>query len=255
MFDVNENGDLIYSNPSGATPVPGIPGGSLYDAPEETPAPQDDGIDSPSGDASADIQIPDGSLSSPDPGRIDSDVSGGDAFPVSGDLSLTTSGDIYIYPDIPADASLLDDRSAASATVLGLPNTASLQYLEDAARGYPSWYKYMAFKTDASYSQSMVLYIGAAGEKNPSQNRIDFTNVDRIEINYIRSGTTNYYQYQKYHYDSCQVPYNTDVFLYTNVVDGYAEFDLPSGLPVAGILFTALAVGIVSLILKGGGKR
>ncbi|AXF52338.1 MAG: hypothetical protein [Inoviridae sp.] len=113
----------------------------------------------------------------------------------------------------------------------------------------------MAFKTDASYSQSMVLYIGAIGEKNASQNRLDFKNVDRIEINYVRSGSTYYYQYQKYHYDSYQIPYNTDVFLYTNVVDGYAVFDSPGPYSVTALLFLAFAIAIISLIVKGVGKR
>lgn len=250
MFDVDENGDLIYSPDADATPLPDIQDGSLFDSQDTSPAPQGEGTDYSSDDLSEEIPPADDFTpdASPVPVTAPFDVSGGD-------LSLTTSGDIYIYPDFPADPYALEDRSATSATVTGLPNSSSLQYLEDVARGYPSWYKYMAFKTDASYSQSMVLYIGSAGKKDASRNRIDFTNVDRIEINYVRSGSSYYYQYQKYHYDSYQIPYNTDVFLYTNAVDGYAEFDLQKPYSVSGLLFLALAIVVIGFIFRGGGKR
>ncbi|AXH73581.1 MAG: hypothetical protein [Inoviridae sp.] len=101
----------------------------------------------------------------------------------------------------------------------------------------------------------MVLYIAALGSKNPAQNRLDFEDVDRVEINYVRSGNTYYYQYVKNHYDSFQVSYSSDVFLYTNVVDGYARFHRTAFSPLVWILLLAAAVAVVSLFLKGGGKR
>lgn len=166
------------------------------------------------------------------------------------ELSVTTSGDIYIYPDVPEEEMPAEARAVTSATVTGLPNSSSLQYLEDVMRGYPSHYKYMAFKSDANYSQSMVLYVGAAGEKNPAQNRIDLTDVDQIEVQYTRSGSTYYYSYYKTHFDSYQISYDSDVFLYTNVVEGYAQFDLPKSFPVSGYIFLALCVAVLALIFR-----
>lgn len=271
MFDVSENGDLIYNVDPDVTPVPSEDG-SLFSVPDESPAPQgeisQDGAD---GTVSGDV-VPELSPS-PFPESVFDPVTGelvtatpspspvpSDLFPeLEGDLSLTTSGDIYIYPEMPEEELSAEDweavRSVTSANVTGLPNSTSLQYLEDVARGYPAHYKYMAFKSDATYSQSMVLYIGATGEKNTSQNRMEFTDVDRIEVNYIRSSSTSYYQYVKSHYDSYSVPYDTNVFLYTNIIDGYAEFDIDSPFPVAGFLFLAAAAVILSLIFRGGGKN
>lgn len=268
MFDVSENGDLIYNNNPDVTPIPSEDG-SLYSVPDETPAPQgENGDGTVLGDAAYESAAP----PSPSPDVVIDPVTGElitpspspdvTSFPeLTGDLSLTISGDVYIYPDIPENQATemsLEDleaaRSVTSASVTGLPNSTSLQYLEDVARGYPAHYKYMAFKTDASYSQSMVLYIGAAGEKNASQNRLDFTDVDRIEVNYIRTGSTNYYQYVKNHYSTYQIPYDTNVFLYTNVVDGYAQFDIDKPYPVSGFLFLAAAIAILLMIFRGGGK-
>lgn len=267
MFDVSENGDLIYNNNPDVTPFPSEDG-SLYSVPDGTPASQgEDGYGTVLGDAAYESVAP--PAPSPDP-FIDP-VTGELIFPspspglsspfpdLTGGLSLTTSGDIYIYPDMPEEELSLEEwdasRSVTSANVTGLPNSTSLQYLEDVVRGYPSHYKYMAFKSDSSYSQSMVLYIGVSGEKNVSQNLMQFTDVDRIEVNYIRSSSTNYYQYVKSHYDSYSVPYATNVFLYTNIVDGYAEFDIDSPFPVSGFLFLAAAAVILSLIFRGGGRN
>lgn len=250
MFDVDENGQMQYIPDPDNTPDPDLPGDSLYSPPVDqaeemeaspSPAPEEEsGMETDNDPDQAIDQL--------------TSTSGNNTYQLvipglefdSEDMAITTSGDIYIYPDLPEEETFaLDDtRSSTSATVTGLPNSSSLQFLEDVSRGYPSWYMYLCFKTDASYSQSQVLYIGEKAEKNPSQNRIDFTNVDKIEVNYIRqSSSSSYYQYTKTHYDSFQVSYNTDVFLYTNVVDGYAEFDIPSSKnPVYGLLIPLIAV-------------
>lgn len=250
MFETDSDGNLIFIDNHGDDSVPAD---NLFSVPE-SPSLLD------SEEEALQDSVPDASFppspDSPYPVTGGLDVSGGDLsfFDSDKPFTMTTSGDIYVYPDHPENLSLETDRSVSSADVTGLPNATSLQYLEDVARGYPSWYKYMAFKSDANYSQSMVLYIAASGEKNPSSSRMDFKDVDRIEINYIRSGNTYYYQYKKSHYASYQVPYNTNVFLYTNVIDGYAHFDIKQPYSITGILFVAAAVALLSLILRGGGK-
>lgn len=243
MFEVDENGDLIYNGESD----PVSDDGDLFNIPEdvvsdEEPLPEEN------------IEINEFPL-----------TGSGNSFtlPVSGlsvsgeDINLTTSGDIYIYPDLPDDEPLMEDRSVYTANVTGLPNTTTLAYLEEAAKGYPYWYDYMCFKTDANYSQSMCLWIGPKAEKNPAQNRIDFSDgVDCIQVNYIRNGSTSnyYYQYSKVHYETYQIPYNSDVFLYTNIIDGYAQFDIKKDFPVSGYLLLGIIIGIIFLIFRGGGK-
>lgn len=259
MFNVSEDGTLIYEPDNTDESVTD----DLFQAPldEEaedllppSPAPDGEGaLEDPAGSPYPSPSIaPDGMadlFASPSPAP----VAGLDI--TSGELSVTTSGDIYIYPET-AEMDIPDDRSATAATARGLPNATSLSYLEDVARGYPSWYKYMSFKTDDTYSQSQVLWIGEKAEKNPSQNRIDFTNVDRIEVNYIRqSSSSSYYQYTKTHYDSYQVAYNTDVFLYTNAVSGYAQFDLNNKAMSPGIIFLLAAAALIALIFRGGGRQ
>lgn len=165
-----------------------------------------------------------------------------------GDFSVTTSGDVYIYPESPEMEALAEDRSVYAADVLGLPNSSSLQYLEDVAGTYPDWYKYMAFKSDANYSQSMALWIAPKASVSGSQNRVTFEDADCIEVRYVRSGTSNYYQYVRTHYDSYQVAFDSDVFLYTNIVDGYARFDIPQGIsPALGLV--ALVLGFIFAVL------
>lgn len=263
MFNVGEDGTLLYVPDPDAVPSPSPDGGSLFDVPEDAPQAPEEGVlegqaadpQAPE-DAAAD-GVPEGLTGSGNSVSLPTGSGNAVYVPVAspdGDFSVTTSGDVYIYPEVPEEA-LAEARSSSAATVLGLPNATSLQYLEDVAVGYPSWYKYMAFKTDANYSQSMVLYIAPQGGRAASQQRIDFTDVDCIEVRYVRSGTTNYYQYAKTHYDSYQVAYDSDVFLYTNVVDGYARLDLQQPFPVSRILFLALAVSVILLILRGGGKH
>lgn len=256
MFDVDENGNLLYI-PDSDSDVSGFEDG-LFALPEEgeidqLPPEESDPYGEES-DFSEDESL-DPSYDLDDFGENLFTGSGNNAF--SGDMTLTTSGDIYIYPDGPEPELLAEDRSAYTANVQGLPNTTTLAYLEDVASGYPSWYDYMCFKTDANYSQSMCLWIGPKAVKNPSQNRIDFSGgVDCIQVNYVRNGSTSnyYYQYSKVHYDIYQIPYNSDVFLYTNVVDGYAEFDIPAGINVVGIVFLAFDIIVLSAIFRGGGK-
>lgn len=214
-------------------PVPSLTPSPDVLSPDVSPSPLPDGMDP-------------GLLPSPAPAQIVNPTINLDPE----ELSVTTSGDIYIYPDGPEEEMLAEARAVSSATVTGLPNTSSLQYLEDCMRGYPSHYKYMAFKSDANYSQSMVLFVGASGEKNASQDRIDLTDVDQIEVRYTRSGSSYYYSYYKTHFDSYQISYNSDVFLYTNVVEGYAQFDLPKSFPVSGYLFLALGIAVLALIFR-----
>lgn len=270
MFDVAEDGTLIYVPEDGSGDAPAPDDGSLFSPPEETEALlQEDGMESPSpdeenGSLDGEADAPEEVTPSPAPGDVPLTGSGNAVtLPVSGlsvsgeDVTLTTSGDVYIYPELPDAELLAENRSAYAANVQGLPNATTLAYLEDVAAGYPSWYEYMCFKTDSNYAQSMCLWIGPDGSKNPAQNRMDFSGgVDCIQVNYVRNGTTSnyYYQYSKVHYDSYQIPYNSDVFLYTNIVDGYAEFDVPKGLNVAGIVFLAFAAVVLSAIFRGGGK-
>lgn len=256
MFDVDTNGDLLYVPDTGSGNAAALPAGTLFDPDPDSSAavmedPTESSLPTPEigQDDPADVDIL--PLESPEPLLTGS----GNAvsLPIGDDITLSTSGDIYIYPETGA-ADLPEARSATSASVEGLPNSTSLSYLEDVVNGYPSWYKYMAFKSDASYSQSMVLWIAPQGVKNASQNRIDFTDVDCIDVAYTRSGSTNYYQYRKTHYDSYQIPYDSDVFLYTNVVDGYAQFLPEESIPVKSILFSVFLLVVGLLIFRGGGK-
>lgn len=269
MFDVSEDGTLLYV-PDTDDLTANPDDGSLFSPPVEAEVPpQEDDLESPPPDEEAgtldgEDSSPEELTASPAPDDVPFTGSGNSVtLPVSGlsvsgeDVTLTTSGDVYIYPELPDAEPLADMRTAFSATVQGLPNTTTLAYLEDVAAGYPDWYEYMCFKTDANYAQSMCLWIGPKGSKNPAQNRMDFSDgVDCIQVNYVRSGSTSnyYYQYSKVHYDSYQIPYNTDVFLYTNIVDGYAEFDVPKGINVVGIVLLAFAAVVLSAIFRGGGK-
>lgn len=274
MFGAAEDGTLIYDGDTD----PGVPApdgdGGLFAPPAEPEevlpeAPVEgaslDG-EAPA-DAGEDISLPelmppsaDGLTGSGNSASLPTGSGNTVYVPVAvpsedADVSLTTSGDVYIYPELPDAEPLADARSATAANVDGLPNATSLAYLEDVAAGYPSWYKYMAFKTDANYSQSMVLWIAPQGVKHPSQNRLEFSGgVDCIEVRYIRSSSTSYYQYYKTHYDSYSIPYDTDVFLYTDVVDGYARLDLQPGLPLPGILLGAAVLAVVLMIFRGGAK-
>lgn len=218
--------------------------------PVPSPSPSPDGLDPGVSSGVSPSPLPDGLDASLSPSPAPAQIVNPTINLEPEELSVTTSGDIYIYPDGPEEEMPAEARAVSAATVTGLPNSSSLQYLEDVMRGYPSHYKYMAFKSDANYSQSMVLYVGAAGEKNPAQNRIDLTDVDQIEVQYTRSGSTYYYSYYKTHFDSYQISYNSDVFLYTNVVDGYAQFDLPKSFPVSGYLFLALGIAVLGLIFR-----
>lgn len=268
MFDVDEDGSIIYAPDPDAVGPAADADGTLFVFPSESE-------EAPEMDADADAledEAPDEELQAPDEesGLVDeaagSSLTGSGnsvSIPVSGlevsgdEMTITTSGDVYIYPDGPEEEPLAEMRSAYSATVQGLPNATTLSYLEDVAEGYPSWYKYMAFKTDSNYSQSMALWIGPKAVKSPAQNRIDFSDgVDCIQVNYVRNGSTSnyYYQYNKVHYDVYQITYNSDVFLYTNVVDGYGELDVKEPYSVVGIVLLSFAVAVSFRIFRGGGK-
>lgn len=263
MFDVGEDGTIVYDGDTDALPSAPDGDGSLFAPPAEPEealpeAPAEDAPpDGEAGMEAGEPPLPDVTGSG---NSVQLPTGSGNAVyvPVAspdGDFSVTTSGDVYIYPELPDAEPLAEARSATTANVLGLPNATSLAYLEDVAQGYPSWYHYMAFKTDSNYSQSMALWIAPQAEKSPSQNRMDFSGgVDCIEVRYVRSGSTNYYQYHMSHYDSYSIAYDTDVFLYTDVVDGYARLDLEPALPLPAILVGAAVLAVVLMIFRGGAK-
>lgn len=266
MFNVDEDGSLLYVPGSDDTGLD-VPEGGLFSPPEEVAdvlsSSQESGEDGevahPQEDGALDEEAHlDGDGQAPLTGSGNSVQIPFSGLSISGEeLSITTSGDIYVYPDLPEDEMPVDARSAYAANVQGLPNATSLQYLADVAEGYPDWYEYLCFRTDATYAQSMVLWIGPKGEKNPAQNRIDFSDgVDCVQLNYVRNGTSGsyYYQYNKLHYDSYQIPYNTDVFLYTDIIDGYADFGIMPSYSVVGIAVMAFVVAVIFAILRGGGK-
>ena len=147
---------------------------------------------------------------------------------------------------------------AAPATSPGIPNSQSLSYLEDVVAGYPSYYKYVAYRTSTDYSQAMVLYVARKAEL--TGNTVLMQDVDVIQLVYDRgAGSYNARYYREYqHRDTESVVLSDNAFVYTNVTDGYAQFDAAADAALSSHLLVAAMLGaLISFVLNRllGGTR
>lgn len=145
---------------------------------------------------------------------------------------------------------------AVPSSATGYPNSSSVSYLEDVVAGYPVGYDYVAYRTSDEYAQPMILIIGPKAVVNG--NSVVIENADIIEINYITgSGYNNYNITRSFSKDpSAQVTLNEETLMYTNVVPGYATFEVSGreesfNISFAGGLIIALLFFVIGRLLGG----
>lgn len=148
---------------------------------------------------------------------------------------------------------------AVPSSATGFPNTSSLAYLEDVVQGYPLDYGYVAYRTNDSYAQSMILFIGP--EYSYSGDQIEIQDCDIVELEYVQgSGYSNYYISRTYdHEDLSQVTISDTSLVYTNIIPGYAAFETTMQHSMTGSYLIAALIGAAaSFILSrliGGTKH
>lgn len=175
---------------------------------------------------------------------IENSVSSGDVVQPPLDVPLSSGGDIITYNvyAVPSDAT-------------GYPNANSLSYLEDVVKGYPLDYDYVAFRTDSSYAQSMILYVGP--NASGSGSNIHFDKCDIIELTYHYESYNNSWLQRSYLQDSdVDISLSSNTLAYSNILPGYATFDntmedTKTGVFLAGALILAAGTFIISRILGG----
>lgn len=140
----------------------------------------------------------------------------------------------------------------------GYPNANSLSYLEDVVRSYPLDYDYVCYRTDKDYAQSMILYIG--DDATVSGNRITFDQCDVIELDYQYQNYNSSWLDRNYYQDSnVSISLGSDTLAYTNVVPGYASFDVTTSHKTSSFGLVGILVGVVALTvllrLIGGSRN
>lgn len=162
------------------------------------------------------------------------DVSSGDAAAISTPVSYqAVTYNVYAVP--------------SSAT--GYPNSSSVAYLEDVVAGYPVGYDYVAYRTSDEYAQPMVLIIGP--KASVSGDTVSIENADIIELVYNQGSGYNSYVTRSYSQDpAASVTLNPESLVYTNVLPGYATFEVSGREESFNLNFAAgLIVAVVFFLI------
>lgn len=140
----------------------------------------------------------------------------------------------------------------------GYPNANSLSYLEDVVRSYPLDYDYVCYRTSEDYAQSMILYIGEDAEV--TGNSVYFDKCDIVELDYQYQNYNSSWLDRNYFQDSdVTINLGSDTLAYTNVVPGYASFDVTTSHKTSSFGLVGILVGVVALTvllrLIGGSRN
>lgn len=169
------------------------------------------------------------------------------AVPVAEDPEVSTGGDTVVYNvyAVPSDST-------------GYPNANSLNYLEDVVRSYPLDYDYVCFRTDDQYAQSMILYIG--DDATVSGNRIHFDECDVINLDYRYENYNNSWLNREFYQDTnVDITLGSSTLAYTNMIPGYAAFDVTTSHKTSNFGFVGILVGVFAFVvllrLIGGSKN
>lgn len=197
MFFLNENGELEYAGATDNNDASLFANGDmdLYSV-ETSEVVETD----PSGDS---IGVDDGSI-------VPSSTTNHTPDLTSGVTNIENYNNITVY--------------AVPSAAAGYPNSSSLSYMEDIVAGYPLHYKYLSFRTDESYAQSMILYVAPVATVEGTT--VTLEDCDIVSLDYIRdSGSySNYLDRSDSHEDSVTVDIPTSSIVYTNVLPGYGTF-------------------------------
>lgn len=197
MFFINENGEIEYAGPVDDGDASLFANGDmdLYTVETSEVAATD-----PSGTS---ISVDDGTI-------VPSSTSNHTPDLTSGVTNIENYNNITVY--------------AVPSAAAGYPNSSSLSYMEDIVAGYPLHYKYISFRTDESYAQSMVLYVAPVATVEGTT--VTLEDCDIVNLEYIRESGSyqNYLDRTSSHEDEVIVDIPTGSIVYTNVLPGYGTF-------------------------------
>lgn len=228
MFFINENGELEYAGNTDDNDASLFANGDMdlytFESSEVDPSDQ----------SPVTFGVDDGSIGT---------VSGGDIIPSVTNIENYNAITVYAVP------------SAAA----GYPNSSSLSYLEDIVSGYPLHYKYLSFRTDDQYAQSMVLYVAPVASIEGST--VTLEDCDVVNLDYIRDtgSYTNYLDRTDSHEDSVTLDIPTGSLVYTNIVPGYGTFQTTIEETAGTNHLTFILIGAAALFviqrLLGGARH
>lgn len=161
-----------------------------------------------------------------------------------------SSGDAAAVPTPVSYQAITYNVYAVPSSATGYPNSSSVSYLEDVVAGYPVGYDYVAYRTSDDYAQPMVLIIGP--KASISGDTVTIENADVIELVYNSGSGYSSYVTRSYSQDpSAVVTLNPESLVYTNVVPGYATFEVSGREETFNINFAAALIVAVVVFLIG----
>lgn len=228
MFYLNENGELEYAGPSDNSDASLFANGDM------------DLFTYEEAGASAEIE-PAESLGVDDATISPSSNTASSASAVT---NIENYNEITVY--------------AVPSAAAGYPNSSSLAYMEDIVAGYPLHYKYLSFRTDESYAQSMVLYVAPVASIEGTT--VTLEDCDVVNLEYIRdSSYSNYLNRSDAHEDSVTIDIPTSSIVYTNITPGYGTFQTTIEETAGTNQLTYVLIGAAALFviqrLLGGARH
>lgn len=171
---------------------------------------------------------------------------------VSGDQ--VSSGDIAV----PYQEVTYYTVYAVPSGATGFPNSNSVAYLEDVVQGYPLDYGYVAYRTDDSYAQSMILFIGP--EYSFNDDLVTIEDCDVVELSYRPSsyGSGSYIDRSYYHEDIAEITLADNTLAYSNIAPGYAAFETTMQKSAGYNILTYILIGVAASFILGrliGGRN
>ena len=147
---------------------------------------------------------------------------------------------------------------AVPSGATGFPNSNSVAYLEDVVQGYPLDYGYVAYRTDDTYAQSMILFIGP--EYSFYDGLVMIEDCDVVELSYSPSsyGSGSYIERSYYHEDIAEITLADNTLAYSNIAPGYAAFETTMQQSAGHNVLTYVLIGVAASFILGrliGGRN
>lgn len=250
LFEVDENGDIVYEdNGNGtdgsASPEVGLPDEGAADPEENIPEVLEEIIEN---------EVLEGGTDNNQVTDSGTDVS--DEIQGSEILEETQEGEQTVYLGDEYNISLLSDEVQellvnALSPASGSLGSSTIDYFDRVVSGLPSDYKFIAYRTSSDDSYDGVLYFG---DNYDVENNVITFGEDTTELRVVRESSSGYNQITNYYenvIDGTSIAYdlNGSTVYYTNaevgypILGGYVKpFDYSPFIAVGLLCVMALAI-------------
>lgn len=174
---------------------------------------------------------------------------------VSGnDLETVPPSVTYEEVEALVTEALADSRAANLSIADAYLSSAIVDVFSRVVDGYPTHYKYVAYRTNSTDSNEGYLLIDSTAKVNG--NYLEFSPGAKLCRYYRESYTSGYQTYWNYKYsvtetyDTYRIPYANGQLIYTNMVSGFPTLSEHTENYIASILIPVFVCALIIFIMR-----